>query len=122
MGRPRLDKPNYRLKPDPDSGILVIHWTEDRVSRSLSTRTRDPDQAQAFLDQFVAGVEAPPRPRQPTIGQILDHYLADRKGHVASEGHDWACKALRRHIGNLKPEHLERRTYWNKRKKDGVAA
>jgi integrase len=121
MARPRLDRPNYRLAPDPKSGNLVIRWTDDaRVTRSVSTGTSDRRKAQVALDQFLAGLEAEPRPDNPTIGQILDHYVNDRKGVVASDGHEWACKAIKRHIGNLKPEHLERKLYWRKRAADGV--
>lgn len=121
MGRPRLDHPNYRLERN-ERGIWTILWTEDRVSRSLSTRTRDEAQARQFFDQYLAGLESEPIPDNPTVGKILDHYTADREGHVSSKGHDWACKAIRRHIGNLRPEHLERRTYWKKRQRDGVSA
>jgi uncharacterized membrane protein (UPF0182 family) len=40
----------------------------------------------------------------PMIRTILDGYLADRKGHARSyDTLDVACKALRRHLGDLEP-------------------
>lgn len=121
MPRQRYLEPNYRLWRDAATGLYYIRYTDERrISRSVSTRTRDTVAAEAFRDQFIAGRQAPLRPIEPTIGHLLDRYLADRAGHTASTGHEWACQAIRRHIGNLRPEHLDRRTYWLKRAKDGV--
>lgn len=122
MPRPRLKRPNYRCEPDPKSGIFQILWTENRIPRAISTRTRDEGKADEVFQQFLAGVDAPERPAEPLIGTILDHYLADRKGETSSQGHEWACKAVRRVVGKLRPEHLERKTYWRKREMEGVAA
>jgi integrase len=120
MPRRKLSRPNYRLATDTRTGNLVVRWDEGGATRSVSTGTSERRKAQEFLDQFLAGREAAPRPNNPTIGDLLDHYVNDRRGVVASDGHEWACKAIRKHIGNLKPEHLERKLYWRKRAADGV--
>lgn len=120
MARPRFLRPNYRCEPG-ERGIYLVKWTENRIPRSVSTRTRLPSEAAEFFARWLAGREAPERSPNPTIGQILDHYLKDREGQTASDGHEWACQAVRRHIGALRPEHLERKTYWLARTRDGVS-
>lgn len=64
-----------------------------------------------------------PPPPQRTIGAILDGYLANRRGRVAAyDTLETACIALRRHLGELEPEHLTRevsRTYAAKRHAEG---
>lgn len=121
MGRPRLERPNYRLERN-DFGIWTIYWTENRVPRSYSTRTRDETEARPLFDQWVAFREQPQLPSNPTVSAILTHYLADRKGHVSAYATlEYACKALKRHVGNLLPEQITKRMYWTKRKREGVS-
>lgn len=62
-------------------------------------------------------------PAASNIGTILDGYLEDRRGAVAShQTLDYACKALRRHLGDLTPEHLtiaRSRLYARQRRAEG---
>lgn len=120
MPRPKLDRPNYRLRKRGER--WVVDWTEDGKPRSVSTRERDEPAAQRKLAQFVAGRDAPTPPDQPTIAEILDGYLSNRRGHVeAFDRLDFAARRIRSHIGNLRPEHLARRTYLVRRERDDVA-
>lgn len=122
MGRPKLDRPNFRLRPDPVSGIYLITWTENRKPRSLSTRTRDRREADTAFQQFLAGLDAPEPKAAITIDEIMDGYLADRRGRVASIATlEHSAKPIRRHVGALQPHHIRRKTYWDKRKADGVS-
>jgi hypothetical protein len=68
---------------------------------------RSVEKPKPWLNQFIAGRGAPEPPRAPTVGQILDGYLADRRPVVRHyQRLDMAARALRRHIGDLEPEHL----------------
>src|SRR5216683_4153430 len=105
MGRPRKAA-EYRLWQHPN-GTWYVLWTAPGGTKRLSTRTTDKRKARKWLDQFQAGLETPKPPVQLTIDAILDGYLADRKPRVrAYDTLEWACKALRREIGNLEPGHL----------------
>lgn len=120
MGRPKFERPNYRLVRGP-AGIWIIKWTENRVPRSYSTRTRDQAEARILADQWIALREAPSLPAVPTVNDILDHYLAERKDQVSS--YDTlvnSCKPLRKHLGNLQPDQISRKLYWERRRKDRV--
>lgn len=72
-------------------------------------------------DELAAGSERPATPAEPTVAAIVDAYLADRRGHVSDiERLENAAKAIKRHVGTLRPEHLAKRLYWQRRAKDGV--
>lgn len=124
MARPRLDRPNFRLGQRGDR-FYVTWWADGRKQR-VSTGTADKQAALRFLAQFAAGFGTPAPPETPTIGAILDGYLADRKGHVAAFATlEYACAALRRHLGDLEPDHLttERvRFYRQRRRAEGAPA
>src|SRR5260221_291408 len=109
MPRKRAARPNFRLRL-ADSGRWYIDWTEDKKPRSVSTRTSDQGEAEQQRQQLEAGWDKPAPPKQPTIGEILDGYLAERKGHVESYGTlVGCCDAVRRHVGGLQPAQLSRR-------------
>lgn len=126
MPRKPLDRPNFRLRLAA-SGRWYVDWTDNSVSpsrpKSVSARTGDRAAAERFRQQLEAGHDKPPPPQQPTIADILDGYLAERQGHV--EAHAtlrFAAKALRRHCGWLDPGQLSRRAFWDRRRREGVAA
>jgi integrase len=122
MSRPRLTKPNYRLRRR--GNIWVAEYT-DPVSghtRSVSTRTGDRHDAEVWLDRYLTGQEQPLPPAQPVIDEIVEHYLADRKPRVAAyDTLQWAAAPIMRHVGNLEPRMLGRRTYMDRRAGDGVS-
>jgi integrase len=123
MPRPKLARPNYRLRRRGRS--YVITWTDETAgtTRSVSTGQADERAAQIWRDQWIAGREQPPPPSEPLIGGILDGYLAGRLHHVASvETMTLSAKAVRRHVGNLEPRMLGRRTYMERRAGEGVSA
>jgi integrase len=123
MARPRLKQPRYRLVLR--DGRFYVRWWSNGWHR-VSARTADRREAERFLAQLVAGTLEPPAPEQPTIGAILDGYLADRKPLVSSYATlEYACAALRRHLGDLAPEHLtttRARLYARQRRAEGYAA
>lgn len=123
MARPRLEQPRYRLITR--DGRFYVRWWAGGWHR-VSARTTDRREAERFLAQLVAGTLEPPPPEQPTVTAILDGYLADRRGIVASHATlEYACKALRRHLGDLTPDHLtttRARLYARQRRAEGYAA
>lgn len=120
MARPKLDQPRYRLISR--AGRYYVRWWQAGWHR-ISAGTGDRREAERFLAQFIAGTLEPPPPAIPTVGAILDGYLADRKPMVASYATlEYACAALRRHLGDLTPEHLtvaRSRLYARQRRAEG---
>lgn len=56
------------------------------------------------------------------MSDVLDHYLAERKPHVAAyDTLEWACQGLRRHLGTLEPRMLSRRMYIDRRAPEGAS-
>lgn len=120
MPRRKLDQPNFRLRRRGRS--WVIDYTDPRTgkTKTVSTRTGDYAAAERERDALAAGYGRPLPPAEPTIAEIVDGYLADRKGHVADhERLVNAGKAIKRHVGTLKPEHVGKRLYWQRRAKEG---
>ncbi len=129
MPRKRLERPNFRLRfaRGKRGGSWYIDWTDNSVTpsvpKSVSTRTADRAEAERQRQQLAAGYDKPAPPEQPSIGAICDGYLAERKDHVEAYATlDYACQAIKRHIGGVQPGQLSRKTYWDRRRADGVAA
>lgn len=121
MARPKLDTPNYRLVRRGNR--FYVRWWENRAWRRVSTGETDKRRATIWLAQFVAGRGTPEPPAQPTVSLILDGYLADRKpvvrGYASLEN---VAKSLRRHLGDLQPDHLTKersRFYARQRRAEG---
>ncbi|MGO9996168.1 MAG: hypothetical protein ACLPKW_00265 [Acetobacteraceae bacterium] len=105
MGRPKFDTPNYRLVQRGQR--YHVQWWQDGKPRSVSTGQTDKRQASIWLNRFVAGQGTPEPPAAPTVSQVLDGYLADRKQTVIGyETLMTNTKALKRHLGDLEPDHL----------------
>ena len=105
MGRPKLDTPNYRLVQRGQR--YHVQWWQDGKPRSVSTGQTDKRQASIWLNRFVAGQGTPEPPAAPTVSQVLDGYLADRKQTVIGyETLMTNTKALKRHLGDLEPDRL----------------
>ena len=84
-----------------------IHYANRRTGRSerISARTSDKGVAKQRLAEFNAQQSKPAPTYQPTIDEIIDYYLTDRKGRVVS--HDQLTsqsKHIKRHLGHIKPE------------------
>jgi integrase len=117
MARPKLERPNYRLVKRGTR--FYVRWWEEGAWQRVSTGQTERRPAETWLAQFVAGRETPPAPAVPTISAILDGYLADRKQVV--RGYDTlenASKSLKRHLGDLEPDHLtkERVRFYRRRR------
>ncbi len=121
MARPKLDQPNYRLIRR--GSRFYVRWWQDGDWQRVSTGTTDQREAQVFLAQFIAGQGTPEPPARPTVSQVLDGYLADRKPAVRHyERLEMAAKPLRRHLGDLEPDHLTKeriRFYRRRRQAEG---
>lgn len=123
MARPKLETPNYKLVLR--GNWYHVQWWESGTLRRVSTGTKDSRDAQLYLAQFIAGQGTPEPPPTPTIATILDGYLADRKPVVVALGYLTLCtnaKALRRHLGDLQPDHLTKervRFYRARRQAEG---
>jgi integrase len=119
MARPKLEQPNYRLVTR--GSRFYVRWWEAGAWQRVSTGTSDLRQAQIFLAQFLAGQGTPEPPKAPTVAAILDAYLADRKTAVVPAGYvtlQTNAKALKRHLGDLQPDHLtkERIRFYRRRR------
>ncbi len=111
MPRPRQERPNYRLTSRDGTDIWYITWTENRRTKLLSTRTAVRREAEQALAEFVAGLDAPAPPAEPTIADILDGYIADRTKKAQSLATLKSCAAaLKRHLGDLQPGHISQGT------------
>ena len=123
MARPKLDTPNYRLVRRGNR--FYVRWWANGAWQRVSTGKADKRQANIWLAQFVAGRSAPAPPEQPTVSVILGAYLVDRKPVVRSYGTlEAAAKALRRHLGDLQPDHLTKERahfYARQRRAEGHA-
>lgn len=107
MARPKLATPNYRLIRRGKR--WYVRWWENDAWQRVSSGTEDRGEAQRFLAQFIAGQGTPAPPKAPTVRVILDAYLIDRRPIVVPTGHATltnAAKALKRHLGDLQPDHL----------------
>lgn len=121
MARPRLPEPEYRLACR--NGVYYVTWTEAGRSRRITTGCREEAAAKVWRRQFIAEQQAPFVPASPTIGTILDGYIDDRRGIVASIATlEHAAKPLRRALGDLLPEQVtmaEGRRYARQRRLEG---
>lgn len=121
MARARLDRPTFKLVQR--GSRYYVRWWERGGWRRVSTGTADQREAARFLAQFEAGYGTPEPPQAPTVSAILDGYMADRRGEIRGYASLENCaKALRRHLGDLQPDHLTKercRFYVARRRADG---
>jgi hypothetical protein len=121
MARPKSDKPTYKLVQR--GSRFYIRWWEAGAWQRVSTGTTDSREAKKFLAQFEAGRGTPAAPEAPTVNTIIDGYLADRQPVVrAYPTLVAAAKPLRRHLGDLEPDHLTKeriRFYMSRRRAEG---
>lgn len=114
MPRPKLRNPNHQLRRR--GPYWTVTWTEGGRTRAVSTRETDRHAAEIWRDQWIAGLEQPLPPREPTIAVILDGYLDARKDRVEAFGRlEYASAAIKRHVGNLQPQMLAPRSYGERR-------
>ena len=129
MARTRNERPNFRLvRRGGGNRYSIEFWWEGRARR-VSTGAADDREARRALAAFEARWGKDEPPAQPSIGQLLEAYARDRKANterpLASPASlDASANALRRHLGDLTPEHLTRercRLYARQRRTEGYA-
>lgn len=121
MPRPKSERPTYSLAER--GGIFYVQWWEDGRARRLSCRTTDKGEARRFLAEYKAGLDAPEIPASPTIGTVLDGYLADREPRTHSPTIRQCCAILKRHLTDLPVDLLTKevvRRYVADRRKAGA--
>ncbi len=99
-----------------------VRWWENAAWQRVSTGTDQRGEAQIYLAHFIAGRGTPEPPKAPTVSAILEAYLADRKHVVVPAGYltlEVSVKAIRRHLGDLQPDHLTKeRIHFYRRQRD----
>ena len=104
MPRPRNEQAAPRLVRIEGRRPYYIRWSDPgtRRSRVVSTRTSVEEEAQRVLADFINQ-----RPANPTVTQLLDAYLENRKGKVLAYSRIMeASRPLKRILGHLYPEQV----------------
>lgn len=121
MPRPKAERATYSLANR--GGRFYVQWWEAGAAKRVSCRTGIEEEARRFLAEFQAGRDFTPPPAAPTVGAILDGYVADRGAKMHSETVKYCCAAVCRHIGNLPADLLTKeqvRRYAAARRKEGA--
>jgi len=98
------------------NGTIYVVWNErienapgkyHTQTRRLSTGTTDWDAAEQYRAQFVAGLNNPAPPAEPTIGYLLDRYRNEHGVKTRSlPTMDQQLKPLKEYFGDLLPSHI----------------
>lgn len=93
-----------RIKP---GGNWYVSFTNGKRSRRVRSGTTDRLEAQKFLARVTAQLSKPPEPEQQTVSDLLDAYLADRKGNVSAyQTLEFSVQKLKPYFGSAQPRHL----------------
>ena len=105
----------YRLWQNASGAYYVIwsghHETKPgkhtRGTRRVSAGTTDRHTAEQFRAQFIAGLNNPAPPSEPTIGYLLERYKKERGPQLRSQGSlNDSLKVLVPFFGDLLPTHV----------------
>ena len=111
----------HQLWQHPNGTFYILYGP--RLTKRVSTRTRERGAAERVLAPFIAGASAPVV-EQPTSPDILRGYPEERAPEIrAAETLRFNVQVLIRHIGLLQPMHLLPaiiRDYAKKRTAEGV--
>lgn len=121
MPRPKSERPTYSLAKRGD--VYYVQWWEDGRARRVSSRTSNQSQARRFLAEFRAGRDAPDIPALPTIGAVIDGYLAEKGPQNHSKTIYYDCTTLKKFFADLPVDLLTRdqvRIYTAERRKAGA--
>jgi integrase len=109
------NKDQYRLWQHPNGTIYVV-WTErtetapgniQLQTRRVSTGSTDWSSAEQYRAQFIAGLNNPAPPTEPTIGYLLDRYRNEHGIKTRSlDTIDQHLKKLKAFFGDLLPSHV----------------
>lgn len=89
-----------------DNGVWYVHWTEQRRSKRVSTRTRDVAAAKAFLAQWLLMERAAPSRADGSALTVADLWALYSAKHVevhamAAETADYSWRNLEPYFGGL---------------------
>jgi integrase len=90
-----------------DSGVWYVHWTEQRRSKRVSTRTRDLAAAKAFLAQWLLMEQASPSRADGAALTVADLWAVYEAKHL--EVHAMAAETAAFSWRNLEPHFGRRR-------------
>ena len=123
MGRPKLNRPNFKLKLR--GGTWVISYTQSGRTKTVSTGCAEHAAAEVELARFEADWDRMPEPEAKTVAAILAGYLHDREHVVADYQRRKELAAnVARHLGWIDASALlpsNSRTYAITRRKEGVS-
>jgi integrase len=90
-------------------GAFYVHWTENRIGKRISTRTKDPVRAKAF---FAAWLLRGHTPLAPTLADVWAAYVEKhvRPEAASAELIELAWKNLGKHFGKLSSSCLNQAT------------
>ncbi|MDX9689794.1 MAG: site-specific integrase [Alphaproteobacteria bacterium] len=126
----RITQEQYRFWKH-DNGTIYIVWNE-RVeltsghfhtqTRRVSTGATDWRAAEQFRAQFIAGLDNPPPPPEPTLAYLLDRYKKEHGVNTRSlktiEHH---TRTLKKFFGGLQPDHISNALLLKYAKERGVS-
>ena len=128
----RDDEPRHRLVLY--RGRYAIEWREQRpdperpghlvsTPRRASLGTPDRALAETRYAEYLHQLERGSRPPEPTLGQVMDAYLADREatGTISMDRLRECVKALRPSFANLLPKHVSKAVTRRYARERGVA-
>lgn len=107
------NKDQYRLWQHANGTIYVV-WTEHNATsqtgmqtKRVSTGATDWSAAEQYRAQFIAGLNNPSPPPEPTIAYLLDRYRNEHGINTRSlETIDYHLKTLKPFFGDLQPKHV----------------
>lgn len=107
----------YRLWQH-NNGTWYIIWSPDngektsRGTKRISAGTTDRKEAEQFRAQYIAGLNNPAPPDEPTTGYLLERYWEKRGQHTRSpETIQRAFKKLMPFFGQLLPSHVSNQLF-----------
>lgn len=108
----------YRLWQHPN-GYWYVIWSAAQTNhpnawgtKRVSAGTTDRKAAEEFRAQYIAGLNNPAPPAEPTIGYLLERYWDERGQHTRSpETIQRAFKKLIPFFGQLLPSHVSNQLF-----------
>lgn len=113
-----INREKYRFWQHANGTIYLV-WTEKDVETStgmqtkrVSTGATDWESAEQFRAQFIAGLNNPAPPEEPTIGYLLERYWQEHGQHTRSpKTIERAFKKLMPFFGQLLPSHVSNQLF-----------
>ncbi|NCC03552.1 MAG: site-specific integrase [Proteobacteria bacterium] len=102
-----------------DNGYWYVIWSTGQTNdphswgtKRISAGTTDRKEAEQFRAQYIAGLNNPAPPAEPTIGYLLERYWEERGQHTRSpKTIQRAFKKLIPFFGQLLPSHVSNQLF-----------